>query len=106
VSDDEVIAQLLTEMHELWDAFDHYPLYLLTWGQNRGSQPATDLMLARAQRALDTFRAAHPATVVWCRWPIDLDQAWPLEPGTPLDFDLDADGPTDDPLMVLVPART
>ncbi len=36
-------------------------------------------------------------------WPIDLERARPLEPGTPLDFDLDPDSPVDVPLQVLVP---
>jgi hypothetical protein len=40
---------------------------------------------------------------VWTRWPIDLEQAWPVEEDTPLDFDLDPDQDVSIPLQVLVP---
>jgi hypothetical protein len=100
--DDHVIAGLLDDMEEYWDAFEHYPLYLLTWGQGRGSEPATELMLARARRALDAFRAAHPARLVWAHSPAQLEPNRPVEPGGTLVLDRAPD--SDEPMMVLVPA--
>jgi hypothetical protein len=50
--------------------------------------------------------AKYGLRLVWTNWPIDIDEAWPAEPGTALDFDLDPDGSVNDPLLVLVPAAS
>jgi hypothetical protein len=102
-SDDEVITLLIGEIDEYWEHFEHFPLYQLTWAQDRGFEPATQQMIVRAQRALDAFRADHPSRVVWSRWPIDLEGAWPVEPDATLEFDLDPEAPASGPLMILVP---
>ena len=98
----EVVEYLLGEMEEYYDSFEHYPLYLLGWELNDGSRTA-EQKHALAQQAYDRFTERHVTEVVWTPWPIDLERARPLEPGTPLDFDLDPDSPVDVPLQVLVP---
>jgi hypothetical protein len=99
---DDVVAGLLDDMQEYYEAFDFFPLYQLGWALRRG-QPMTDHMRDLARQAYDTFTATRRTQVVWTRWPIDLDTAWPVAPGTPLEFDLDPDGDVDEPLQVLVP---
>ncbi|MDX6374997.1 MAG: hypothetical protein QOD98_3985 [Nocardioidaceae bacterium] len=98
----EIIAHLLDEMEEYYGAFDYFPLYQLGWHLNdkpRTAEEKDEL----ARRAFDEFASRHLVKVVWVPWPTDLQQARPLEPGTPLDFDLDPDSPTDVPMQVLVP---
>jgi len=97
-----IVAGLLDDMEEYYGAFDHYPLYQLGWSLRQGG-PMTQHMKDLAQRAYDQFTSRHATKVVWTPWPIDLERARPLEPGTPLDFDLDPDSPVDVPLQVLVP---
>ena len=58
---------------------------------------------ALAQQAYDAFTSRHSTKVVWVPWPLEIENAQPFEPGTPLDFDLEPDSPTDVPLQVLVP---
>ena len=99
----EIVAGLLDDMEEYYGAFDHFPLYLLGWSLRNGA-PMTDRMKALARQAYDEFTSRHATQVVWTRWPIDLDNAWPLEPGAELDFDLDPDAPVSEPMQVLVPA--
>jgi len=99
----EIVAHLLDEMEEYYGAFDYFPLYQLGWHLNdqpRTTEEKHDL----ARRAFDEFASRHPIKVVWVPWPTDLEKARPLEPGTPLDFDLDPDSSTDEPMQVLVPA--
>jgi hypothetical protein len=103
-TDAEVVAELVDDMEEYWDAFDHYPLYLLVWGQDRGSHPPSDLMITRAHQALDAFRATHRTRVVWVRSVVDTDQSWPVEDAAPLVFDRDPNGPDDELMMVIVPS--
>ena len=98
-----IVAGLVDDMEEYWDAFEEFPLYQLGWSLRDGA-PMTAAMVALAQQAYDEFTSRHPTRVVLTPWPIDLDQAEPLAPGTPLDFDLDPDGPVGTPLQVLVPA--
>ena len=98
----EVIAHLLDEMEEYYGAFEHYPLYLLGWELNDGTRTPTEKH-DLARQAFDVFTARHPTKVVWVKWPLDLEHARPFEQGTPLDFDLDPDSPTDVELQVLVP---
>jgi len=101
---ESVATLLVAEMEEYFEHFDHFPLYHLTWVL-RGQGPAMtpDEMRAAAQIAYDDFRSRHKIRVVWTRWPIDLETAWPVEDGTPLDFDLDPDQDVSIPLQVLVP---
>jgi hypothetical protein len=99
---DETIEGLLDEMEEYYGAFDHFPLYLLGWQLNDGSRTVAEKH-ELARQAFDTFTGRHPSKVVWVKWPLDLDHARPMEPGTPLDFELDPDGPGDAILQVLVP---
>jgi hypothetical protein len=99
-----IIAHLLDEMEEYYGAFDYFPLYQLGWRLN--DQPRTAHQKHElARQAFDEFASRHAIEVVWVPWPTDLKQAVPLEPGTPLDFDLDPDGPTDELMQVLVPAK-
>jgi hypothetical protein len=100
----EIIARLLENMEEYYGAFDHYPLYQLGWSLRDGA-PMTERMHEIAQQAYDEFTSRHPTKVVWVPWPLALEKALPLEPGTPLDFDLDPDSPTDELMQVLVPLR-
>jgi hypothetical protein len=100
----EIIAHLLDEMEEYYGAFDYFPLYQLGWHLNdrpRTAKEKHDLAL----QAFDEFASRHQIKVVWVPWPTDLELARPLEPGTPLDFDLDPDSPTDELMQVLVPLR-
>jgi len=98
----EIIANLLDEMEEYYGAFDYFPLYQLGWHLN--DKPRTvEEKHALARRAFDEFASRHSIKVVWVPWPTNLEQAVPLEPGTPLDFDLDPEGPADVMLQVLVP---
>lgn len=99
-----VTTLLVGEMEEYFQHFEHFPLYHLTWVL-RGQRPAmgSEEMRATAQAAYDDFTSRHQVRVVWTRWPIDLETAWPVEPGTPLDFDLDPDQDVSIPLQVLVP---
>ena len=99
----EIIAGLLDDMEEEFTHFGYVALYQLGWALNNGTR-SDEQRRELAQQAYDTFTARHRTRLVWSRWPIDLDSAWPVEPGTPLDFDLDPDGPPDTPLQVLVPA--
>jgi hypothetical protein len=99
----DITAGLLDDMEEYYGAFDHYPLYLLGWSLRNGG-PMTDHMTELAQQAYDEFTSRHSTRVVWTRWPIDLESAWPLEPDAELEFDLDPDQSVDIPLQVLVPA--
>ena len=99
----EIVAHLLDEMEEYYGAFDHFPLYLLGWELNDGSRTVAEKH-DLARQAFDAFTAGHPSKVVWVRWPLDMERARPLEPGAPLDFELDPDGPSDALLQVLVPA--
>jgi hypothetical protein len=99
----DVIAHLLDEMEEYYGAFDYFPLYQLGWHLNDKPRTAEEKH-ALAQAAFDQFSARHAIEVVWVPWPTDLEKARPLEPGTPLDFDLDPEGSVDTPLQVLVPA--
>jgi hypothetical protein len=89
-------------MEEYYGAFDHYPLYLLGWELNDGRRTA-DEKRALAQQAYDEFTSRHRTKLVLVPWPLDLQTARPLDPGTTLDFDLDPDGPPDVVLQVLVP---
>ena len=97
-----VVAKLLEEMEEYFSHFDHFPLYLLGWTLN-GERVSLEQRHDLAQQAFDEFTAGHPSKVVWVPWPLVLEQARPLEPGTPLAFDLDPEGSGDALLQVLVP---
>ena len=97
-----IVAKLLDEMDEYYSHFDHFPLYLLGWTLN-GEQVLPEKKRELAQQAFDEFTASHPSKVVWVPWPLVLEQARPLEPGTPLDFDLDPEGSGEVLLQVLVP---
>jgi len=99
----EVVAGLVDDMEEYFDAFEHFPLYQLGWSLRNG-RPMTEPMHELARRAYDEFTSRHRTKVVWVPWPIDLDQARAVDPGTALDFDLDPDSPVDVELQVLVPA--
>jgi len=98
----EIVAHLVAEMDHYFEAFDHFPLYLLGWELNDGSRTVAEKH-DLAKQAFEQFTAAHPSTVVLVRWPLDLEQTQPLPPGTPLDFELDPEGPSDSLLQVLVP---
>jgi len=99
----EIVAKLLGEMEEYYSHFDHFPLYLLGWTLN-GERVQPEQKHELAQRAFDQFTAGHLSKVVWVPWPLVLEKARPLEPGTPLDFDLDPEGSGEVLLQVLVPA--
>ena len=98
----EIVAHLLAEMEDYYGSFEHFPLYLLGWELNDGSRTVAEKH-ELAQAALDVFTRRHPSKVVLVRWPLDLTHTQPLTPGTPLDFELDPDGPSDVLLQVLVP---
>jgi hypothetical protein len=98
----EIVAHLLDEMEEYYGAFDHYPLYLLGWELNDQKRTA-EQKHQLARQAYEEFTSRHTTKIVWVPWPLDLAQARPFEPGTPLDFDLDPEGPADVLLQVLVP---
>ena len=96
------VQQLLDEMEEEYTNFGYVALYQLGWQLNDGTRSRAEKD-ALAQEAYDRFTARHATRVVWSLWPIDLAAASPVEPGTPLEFDMDPDGPLDEPLQVLVP---
>ena len=98
----EIVAHLVAEIDEYYEAFDHFPLYLLGWELNDGLR-TVEQKHELAQRALDEFRASHPSKVVLVKWPLDLEHTRPLEPGAPLDFELDPEGPSEATIHVLVP---
>jgi hypothetical protein len=98
----EIIAHLLDEMEEYYGAFDYFPLYQLGWHLNDKRRTAEEKH-ELARQAFVEFASRHPIKVVWVPWPTDLEKAIPLAPGTPLDFDMDPDSPTDEPMQVLVP---
>ena len=100
----DIIAGLLDDMEEYYGAFHHYPLYQLGWSLRNGA-PMTPHMIELAQQAYDEFTSRHRTKVVWVPWPLAIEEARPLEPGTPLDFDLDPDASVDVPLQVLVPTE-
>jgi hypothetical protein len=99
----QIIAGLLDDMEESYGASGYLPLYELGWSLRDGT-PMTERMKDLARQAYDEFTSRHTTKVVWTRWPIDLDNAWPLQPGEELDFDLDPEQSVDIPLQVLVPA--
>ena len=101
----EIIAGLLDDMEESYGACGYLPLYELGWSLRNGA-PMTDRMNTLARQAYDEFTSRHSTMVVWAPWPIDLEQARPLEPGTPLNFDLDPDSPLDELMQVVVPATS
>lgn len=103
MNDDEIVTTLIDEIDEYFGAFDHFPLYELGWHLN-GLRPAAspDEKHALALRAFEAYVAGRDVIVVWTRWPIELAEAWPLEAGTDLDFDLDPDEDVSVPLQVLV----
>ena len=98
-----IVAHLLDEMEEYYGAFDHYPLYILGWELN-DNQRTPEQKYELARQAYDEFVSRHQTKIVWVPWPLDLAKARPCEPGAPLDFDLDPEGPADVVLQVLVPA--
>ena len=98
----EIIAHLLDEMEEYYGAFDYYPLYLLGWQLNDGRRTAEE----KHDSGSAGVRRVHLAPFHQGRLgPVAdrLGAGRPLAPGTPLDFDLDPDSPTDIPMQVLVP---
>jgi hypothetical protein len=98
----DVIAHLLDEMEEYYGTFDYFPLYQLGWHLNDRPRSAEEKHHL-AKQAFDEFATRHRIKVVWVPWPTDLTKAVSLEPGTPLDFDLDPDSPLDQLMQVLVP---
>ena len=90
----EIIAGLLDDMEEYYGAFDYFPLYQLGWSLN--DRPADDRAEARtwpSRRTTSSLLVTDQGRVgALADRP---GQARPLEPGTPLEFDLDPDGPTD-----------
>lgn len=101
---DDDVRELLEDSEESFWAMDYLPMYEFAWtvrGFGRGHTPDEVVEISRA--AYDLFVERHTLKRVWTRWPIDLDAAWPVEPGTPLDFDLDPDEDVSVPLQVLVP---
>ena len=80
-------------------------MYEFAWtvrGFHRDHSPEQIVQICQA--AYDEFTRRHRLRLVWSRWPTDLENAWPADPDTPLDFDLDPDGDVSTPLLVLVPA--
>ena len=98
----QIIAGLLDDMEESYGANGYLPLYELGWSLRNGA-PMTERLNALARRAYDEFTSHQATKVVWTRWPIDLDKAWPLGPDDELDYDLDPDQSAETPLQVLVP---
>ncbi len=98
-----LVAGLLDDMEESYWASGYLPLYELGWSLRNG-RPMTPTLTTLAQRAYDEFTTRHQTRVVLVPWPIDLAEAQPLPPGTPLDFDLNPDAPVGVLLQVLVPA--
>ena len=98
----QIVAGLLDDMEESFGANGYLPALRagLVAPQRR---PHDGTMNALARRAYDEFTSRHATKVVWTRWPIDLDKAWPLGPDDELDFDLDPDQSAETPLQVLVP---
>ncbi|QIG41539.1 hypothetical protein G5V58_01025 [Nocardioides anomalus] len=102
-ADDADVAQALDDMEEEFTAFGCYVLGHIGWGLNDGIRsPAEKQRLGR--QVYEAFASRHRSKLVWSRWPLDLENAWPVEPGTPLDFDLDPDGDVNEPLLVVVAA--
>jgi hypothetical protein len=99
----QVVNELLDEMEEYFGAFGYFPLYLLGWHLNDGVRTVPEKH-DLARQAFDIFTRRHPTKVVLDTWPLKLKQTTALMPGTPLDFELDPDGPLGDPMQVLVPA--
>jgi hypothetical protein len=99
----QIVAGLLDDMEESYGACGYLPLHELGWSLRDGA-PMTQRMTSLARQAYDEFTSRHATKVVWTRWPIDLDHAWPLGPGDELDFDLDPGQSVETPLQVLVPA--
>lgn len=103
----DIAATLLIDMEESFEALAYVPLYELAWswrGYGRdASTPEADTVF---NQVYEQFCSTHAVRRVWSRWPIDLSETWPVDPGTPLDFDLDPEGDPSQPLQVLVPAES
>jgi hypothetical protein len=100
-----VVLALVEELEEVLEGEDCIPLYQFAWnarGLRRGLD-AEDIP-GICEAAYDELSQRHAFTRQWFRWPItDLSLGWPVEEGTPLDFDLDPDQDVSVPLQVLVP---
>ena len=100
------VRELLDDLEESLWAMDYLPMYEFAWtvrGFHRGHSPTEIKSICQA--GYDEFTRTHQLRLVWSKWPIDIEDARPVEPGTPLDFDLDPEGDVSTPLMVLVPAN-
>lgn len=102
----DVVATLLDEVEEELEACGILGLYHFTWtlrGLRAGVPDEEFPDICRAAYA--HLRSRHALTLVWVRWPMRVEEASPVEPGTPLNFDIDPDAPVSTPMLALVPSE-
>ena len=101
---DEIHDELLMDLEETLEGQGYVYMYDFAWilrGYELGLDAA--MIEAASHKAYLEFVSRHPLRLMWTVWPKDIEGAWPAEPGTELDFDLDPDGPVDEPMLILVP---
>ncbi|WP_211357316.1 hypothetical protein [Nocardioides rubriscoriae] len=100
-------AELVMDLEETLEAQGYLPMYDFVWTL-RGYGKGLDLaqMNALSFDVYEELMDRYSLRLMWATWPIDTGAAWPADPKTPLDFDLDPDGPLSEPLLVLVLQRS
>jgi hypothetical protein len=100
---DGVPPTVLDDLEETFEDEGILPLYQVAWTMSGSVSRDDERFEALCRIAYDTFLQHHPdLRLVWVPWPIDLAQARPAAPDTPIDLDLDPDASVDTPLLALV----
>lgn len=99
-----ILRELIEDLEEILQGQGYVYMYDFAWtlrGYECGltATEITSISLLAHREMTSRF----PLRLMWTTWPSDIDRAWPAAADTELDFDLDPDGPLNEPLLVLVP---
>ena len=103
--DDALVTKLVDELEDELGTDGILCLYQFSWSQDAGSRPDDKDEIDRLSHAAyqELLRRQPDLRLVWVTWPdVTPSAASPATAETELDFFLDSDEQSDDPLLALV----
>ena len=104
--DHALVTELVDELEDELSTDGILCLYQFSWFQDIGTRPQDRNEIARLSRAaFDELVRRHPdLRLVWVTWPnVTASAARPAAADTSLDFFLESDGDSDEPLLAVIP---
>ena len=97
--------QLLWDLDETLEAEGYLPLHAFSgWLRGQNREVTEGQIASLCQRAYEEMTHRYRLHLEWFDWPVtDLSSGSRAEPGTALDFGIDASRELDSPFLALVP---